>query len=76
MFACEGFAVNAKLVGSIDEPDFSFDVALADDADAPEIVRAGTNTARGVCELSLGSVLAALSDLIRCKWAANSGGIS
>lgn len=38
-----------------------------DDVDEPDIVRAGTRTARGVCEGSFGSVFVTLNDLRRCN---------
>lgn len=79
ILACDVLAVKPSVVGSINDDDFIFDVEPADvveDVDEPDIVRAGTSTARGVCVASFESVFATLNDLIRCNWAAKSGEIS
>lgn len=79
IFACDVLAVNPSVDGSINDDDFIFDVEPADDdddVDEPDIVRAGTSTARGVWLVSFGSVVATLNDLRRCNWAAKSGEIS
>jgi hypothetical protein len=79
IFAWDVFAVKPSAVGSINDDDLSFDDEPADevdDDDEPDIVRAGTSTALGCSDVSFGSVLATLNDLIRCKWAARSGDIS
>ncbi len=76
IFAWDVLVVKPSVVGSINDDDFIFDAEPADDVDEPDIVRAGTSTARGVCVVSFGSVFVTLNDLIRCNWAAISGEIS
>ncbi len=69
-FGCDVLAVNPSVDGSIKDEDFSFDDEPADDVDEveePDIVRAGTSTARGPCVVSFGSVFVTLNDLIRCN---------
>ena len=71
MLPCEGFVVRLSVVGSRDDDDLTLGVEPTADVwmaeDEPDMVRAGTSTARGVWEGSFGSVRGELSDLIRCS---------